>query len=135
MTERIPKSVIRGGVVLGPLVLAYLAYSRPGYFTSQTYLGGLLLLELLAAAVWMYRRCFFPLVMVTFLLAGVNLPVGSDLDGGALADSWRGSVGWFGHHAQGSPVSLWPVSCAGIVCRAGGSGVCGGFPLPQLCLS
>ena len=59
------------------MVLAYLAYSRPGYFTSQTYLGGLLLLELLAAAVWMYRRVFFPIVIVTFLLAGVDLPVGS----------------------------------------------------------
>ena len=64
-------------VVLGPLVLAYFAYSRPGYFTSQTYLGGLLLLEFLAAAVWMYRRVFFPIVVVTFLLAGVDLPVGS----------------------------------------------------------
>jgi O-antigen ligase len=58
------------------VVLAYLAYSRPGYFTSQTYLGGILLIECLAAAVWMYRRVFFPLIMVAFLFAGVNLTVG-----------------------------------------------------------
>jgi O-antigen ligase len=77
MTERIPKGVLIAAVVLAPLVLVYLAYSRPGYFTSQTYLGGLLLLEFLVAAVWMYRRVFFPIVVVTFLLAGVNLPVGS----------------------------------------------------------
>lgn len=77
MTERIPKGVILAAAALAPVVLAYLAYSRPGYFTSQTYLGGLLLLEFLAASVWMYRRVFFPLVLVTFLLAGVNLPVGT----------------------------------------------------------
>lgn len=77
MTDRIPKSILIAALVLGPLMLAFVAYSRPGYFTSQTYLGGLLLLEFLAAAVWMYRRMFFPLLVLTFLLAGVNLPVGS----------------------------------------------------------
>jgi O-antigen ligase len=77
MTERIPKVLWVATAALGLLVLAYLAYSRPGYFTSQTYLGGLLLLEFLAAAVWMYRRVFFPLVVLAFLLAGVDLPVGS----------------------------------------------------------
>ncbi len=54
--------------------LAYLAHSQPGYFTSQTYMGGLLLLEFLAAAVWMYRQVFFPIVITAFLLAGVDLP-------------------------------------------------------------
>ena len=77
MTERIPKSVLICAVVLAPFVLAYLAYSQPGYFTSQTYLGGLVFLECLVAAIWMYRRVFFPLVVVSFLLAGVDLPVGS----------------------------------------------------------
>lgn len=77
MTERIPKSILIAAVVLGPLVLAYFAYARPWYFTSEAYLGGLVLVELMAAAVWMYRRIFFPLVIVTFLLAGVNLPVGA----------------------------------------------------------
>lgn len=77
MTERAPKLILIAGVVLGPLVLVFLAYSRPGYFTSGTYLGGLFLLELLAGAVWMYRRFFFPIVIVTFLLAGIDLPVGS----------------------------------------------------------
>src|ERR1035441_4215016 len=77
MPDRIPKSVIISASVLGLMALAYLAYSRPGYFTSQTYLGGILLIECLAAAVWMYRRVFFPLIMVAFLLAGVDLPVGA----------------------------------------------------------
>jgi O-antigen ligase len=77
VTERFPKSVLVAGGILASLVLAYAAFSRPGYFTSETYLGGLLLLELLIVAVWMYRRVFFAVVIVAFLLAGVNLPVGA----------------------------------------------------------
>lgn len=77
MTERIPKTALVGGAVLGPVVLAYLAYSRPWYFIDRTYLSGLLFLEFLLAAVWMYRRAFFPLIMIAFLFAGSNLPVGS----------------------------------------------------------
>lgn len=76
MTERIPKGVLISALVLGPMALVYLAYSRPGYFTSQTYLGGILLIEFLVAALWMYRRVFFPLVIAAFLFAGLDLPVG-----------------------------------------------------------
>jgi len=77
MTDRIPRSVVFGAVVFAPMFLAYIAYSRPWYFTSQTYLGGLILLEFVIAAVWMYRRVFFPVLIMVFLLAGVNLPVGT----------------------------------------------------------
>ena len=77
MTERIPKIVLFGSGILAPLLLVYIAYSRPSYFTNQTYLGGLILAEFLVAAVWMYRRVFFPVVIVSFLFAGANLPVGT----------------------------------------------------------
>jgi O-antigen ligase len=76
VTERIPRYVFVAGTLLGLLFMAYVAYSRPGYFTSETYIAGLLLLELLVAAVCFYRRVFFPLVLVSFLFAGVDLPVG-----------------------------------------------------------
>ncbi|HYM79323.1 MAG TPA: O-antigen ligase family protein [Candidatus Dormibacteraeota bacterium] len=77
MTERISKSVLIGATAALMLpVLAYLAYSRPWYFTSTTNIAGLIFLELLIVAVWHYRRVFFPVVLVSFLLAGVNLPVG-----------------------------------------------------------
>lgn len=76
MTERIPKGVLVAVAASAPFLLVYLAYSRPGYFTSQTYLGGILLLEFLLLAVWMFRRIFFPFVIVAFLFAGSNLPVG-----------------------------------------------------------
>lgn len=76
MTERIPRSVFIAAILLAVSALGYAAYSRPWYFTSQTYLSGLIFLEFLLAAVWMYRRFFFPVVLVTFLFAGINLPVG-----------------------------------------------------------
>ncbi|HZW05411.1 MAG TPA: O-antigen ligase family protein [Candidatus Nitrosotalea sp.] len=76
MSERIPKGVLVAAAVSAPFLLVYLAYSRPGYFTSQTYLGGLLLLEFLLLAVWMFRQIFFPVVLLSFLFAGLNLPVG-----------------------------------------------------------
>jgi hypothetical protein len=76
VTERIPKGVLVGGAILAPIFLALLAYAQPGYFTSQTYLAGLLLLELLCAALWMYRQVFFPLTLIAFLFAGTGLAVG-----------------------------------------------------------
>ena len=77
MNERSLKIVIIAAAVFCPVVLLFLASSRPGYFTSPIYIGGLVLLEALAAAVWLYRQVFFPIVLVAFLFAGVDLPVGS----------------------------------------------------------
>jgi O-antigen ligase len=105
MTKGTRKIVL---VSAGVLTLAYLAHSGPRYF-NQTYLGGLLLFECLAAAVWMYRRAFFPVVVTSFLLAGVELPLGSVwtvvrwvvLGVGALAGSAimlrdrKYHIGWF----------------------------------------
>lgn len=75
--DRIPKSVVVAVAGAGALGLALFAYWRPGYFTNQSYINGLLLLQLVIAAVWMYRRIFFPLIVVSFLLAGVELPFSS----------------------------------------------------------
>ncbi|HTZ83953.1 MAG TPA: O-antigen ligase family protein [Candidatus Acidoferrales bacterium] len=77
MNSNLGKALSIAAFFFGAVILAYLAYSRPGYFTSKTDLAGLLLLECLAAAIWLYRRVFFIIVVVTFLLAGMDLPVGS----------------------------------------------------------
>lgn len=77
MTDRLPKPVLIGGAILAVLVLAYAAFSRPWYFTNQTNLAGLVFLELLLVAIWLYRRVFFPVVIGSFVLAGVDLPVGA----------------------------------------------------------
>ena len=77
MDKGVPKVLMFVAFLAGITALAFLAYSRPGYFTSKTDLGGLLALECMVAAIWLYRRAFFALVVVTFLLAGMDLPVGS----------------------------------------------------------
>jgi len=87
MTERLPKSVLVGGTLLLLLVTAYMAYSRPWYFTDSRMLAGLLLLEVLCAGLWLYRRFFFPLVLISFLLAGTLLPLS-----GAVWTMGRGLV-------------------------------------------
>ncbi len=74
MLSRIPKPVLAAAVGAGALALAYMAWSRPGYFTSQTYIGGLILLELVIAAVWKFRQVFFAVLILIFLLAGTGLP-------------------------------------------------------------
>ena len=53
----------------------YLVLARPGYLTSVEYLGGLLLLEILAAIIWNYRQMFFPVLILTFLFAGTAVPM------------------------------------------------------------
>jgi len=77
VTERIPKSAVIALVAVGLLLAACLAYLSPGDFTSTTYLGGVLLIEVLIASVWLYKKVFFALTAVCFLFAGVDLPIGS----------------------------------------------------------
>jgi hypothetical protein len=81
--DRIPKNILAAVGVVTALLAIYAAYTRPWYFTSDSYLAGLLFLELLAAAVWMsaesssQRWCFL------FCLPGSTFPLGQ---GGALLD-------------------------------------------------
>ena len=77
MNDRIPKFIAIGGMGLGIVLLLVVAALQPEYFTSQRYLVGLLGAECLIAAVWSYKRAFFPVFIATFLLAGLNLPIGS----------------------------------------------------------
>lgn len=77
MNDRTPKIIAIAAMAAGVLVLLSVAATRPEYFTSQTYLTGLLAAECLIAAVWLYKRAFFPVFIATFLLAGLDLPVAS----------------------------------------------------------
>ena len=77
LSDRISKIVVIVVLAFVPLLMVLFAMSRPGYFSNQTYLGGLLLFELIVAALWMYRKVFFPLILVAFLFAGLDLPLGS----------------------------------------------------------
>lgn len=77
LTNRTSKAIGFGALVLSAPLLMFFAYRRPGYFANQSYLEGLLLLECLVLSVWLYRRVFFGIVVMAFLLSGINLPVGA----------------------------------------------------------
>jgi len=57
------------------LAMFWLAEIHPGYFSNQTYLGGVLLLEIVIAAVWHYEKAFFTVLMLSFLWAGFVIPL------------------------------------------------------------
>ena len=76
MTDRPPKKLLWAGGALLPLLLALFAYVRPGYFTSQMYIGAIILLEFLVFALWNYRKMFFAVVLLAFLFAGTGAPGG-----------------------------------------------------------
>ena len=77
MDKRIPKGLLIAVGVLAPLLLIFVARTRPGYFTDTNNLGGLILLEFMLLALWNYRQMFFVLVVLSFLFAGSNLPMGT----------------------------------------------------------
>ncbi|HEY1272254.1 MAG TPA: O-antigen ligase family protein, partial [Terriglobales bacterium] len=75
MDERAGKVVFASLLVVGCAAAAYLATTRPGLITNQTYLVGLVFLQLLLAAVWKFRQVFFLLLMLAFVWAGLDVPL------------------------------------------------------------
>jgi O-antigen ligase len=65
------------GIALGLCLTLYLVYTRLQYFSDITFLGGILLLEIVIASLWNYGQRFFVLLMITFVWAGLNVPLQS----------------------------------------------------------
>lgn len=63
------------GIVLGLSLALYLIYTHLEYFGDITFLGGILLLEVIIASLWKYDERFFVLLMITFLWAGMHVPL------------------------------------------------------------
>ena len=53
----------------------YFAYSHLYYFGNVTFLGGIVLLEIIVACLWKYDRRFFVLLMIAFVWAGMHVPM------------------------------------------------------------
>jgi O-antigen ligase len=64
-------------IVVSSLFALYLIYSHLEYFGDVSFLGGVLLLEIIIACVWKYDQRFFPLLVLAFSVAGMNVPVQS----------------------------------------------------------
>ena len=65
------------GIALGLSLGLYLIYAHLQYFGDISFLGGILLLEIIIASVWKFDQRFFVLLMITFLWAGTNVPLHS----------------------------------------------------------
>jgi O-antigen ligase len=64
-------------IVLGLGLVVYFTYSHLQYFHDVSFLGGILLLEVIIASFWNYGQRFFVLLMITFVWAGMHVPLQS----------------------------------------------------------
>jgi O-antigen ligase len=63
------------GIVLGLSLVLYLGYRYLPYFGDISFLGGILLLEVIVASLWKYDQRFFVLLVIAFLWAGLHVPL------------------------------------------------------------
>ena len=63
------------GIVLGVSLVLYFIYFHLQYFGDVTFLGGILLLEVIIASLWKYDQRFFVLLMIAFVWAGMHVPL------------------------------------------------------------
>ena len=63
------------GIALGLSLALYFVYSHLHYFGNISFLGGILLLEVIIASLWKYDQRFFILLMIAFAWAGMHVPL------------------------------------------------------------
>ncbi len=63
------------GIALGFTLALYWVYSHLHYFGDVSFLGGVLLLEVIIASLWKYEQRFFVLLMIAFAWAGMHIPL------------------------------------------------------------
>ena len=92
------------GIMLGVSFGLYLIYSHLQYFGELSFLGAILLLEIIIASLWRYDQRFFVLLIVTFVWAGMNVPLQSAWTGGRwvvlLAGALVGFIVWTRTHRR-----------------------------------
>jgi O-antigen ligase len=95
MDSRYSKFIIPGAILVTSLFAMYLAMYRPGYLSSESFLGGLIFLQVLLAVVWKYEQRFFPMLVVVFLWAGMSVPFSSVWTAGRWAVLAVGAIAGF----------------------------------------
>jgi O-antigen ligase len=63
------------GIAAGACVALLFLYPRLQYFSNITFLGEIFLLEVIIACLWKYDQRFFALLMITFVWAGMAIPL------------------------------------------------------------
>ena len=80
------------GIVLGLSLALYFIYPHLQYFGNVTFLGGILLLEVIIAGLWEYDQRFFVLLMIAFVWAGMHVPLRGAWTGGRWVVLSAGAV-------------------------------------------
>ncbi len=62
-------------IVLGLSAVLYLVYFHLQCFGNVSYLGAILALEVIIACLWRYKQRFFVLLIITFVWAGLKVPL------------------------------------------------------------
>ncbi len=83
------------GVTAGVAFLLSIVYHHLQYFGNVSFLGSVLLIEIIIACLWKFDSRFFVLLMVAFLWAGMTLPMESVWTGGRWAVLSIGAVTGF----------------------------------------
>jgi O-antigen ligase len=65
------------GLALGAVLFFYAVVTHLQSFGSISFLGAILLLEIVVASLWKFDQRFFVLLMIAFLWAGMNVPAQS----------------------------------------------------------
>ena len=81
MDDRI-KPLQWAGFAIGALLFSYAILSHLSYFGSISFLGAVLLIEIVIACLWKYDQRFFILLMIAFLWAGMHVPLQGAWTGG-----------------------------------------------------
>jgi O-antigen ligase len=80
------------GIVLGLSLALYFVYGQLEYFGDISFLGGILLLEVIIASLWKYDQRFFVVLMIAFVWAGLNVPLQGAWTGGRWVVLSAGAV-------------------------------------------
>jgi len=80
------------GLAAGVAFVLYAVYSHLQYFRDVSFLGGVLLIEIVIASLWKYDQRFFVLLMIAFLWAGMNVPFHDAWTGGRWVVLGAGAV-------------------------------------------
>jgi O-antigen ligase len=75
MNDRYSKLFLPATMLVCSLFAVYLSVFRPDYLNRSRYLGALIFLQVLIAAVWNYRQRFLPLLLIIFFWAGTAVPL------------------------------------------------------------
>jgi O-antigen ligase len=79
-------------IALGLCLVLYFSYFHLQYFGDVTFLGAILLLEVIIAGVWRYEQRFFVLLIIAFLWSGLNVPMQGAWTGGRWVVLMAGTV-------------------------------------------